>query len=191
MAPETDPGDPLKAAEEAHLVGLEGRFLDALERVRAGQLDAAADDLRAILRAEPRLAEPRIELARLLLTTGQFEEAAEQAEEAVRLVEAGGRWTEELTDDQLLSLALGLHGEALRQLADQDEVVFGDPERWQALVQQAREQFRRAARLDPENQHAAWWAGGTDTRPDDEPEDEEAELDGNPLEMRLKWPAED
>ena len=42
--------------DEEHLAPLAVRFMHALERRRAGQIDRATEDLRAILRVEPRLA---------------------------------------------------------------------------------------------------------------------------------------
>ncbi len=180
---------------EEHLAQVTSRFLGALELARRGDVDGAAEELRAVLRVEPRLAEPRLELARLLIATDQLEEAAEQAEEAVRILESGGRWTEEISDEVMLSLALDTQGEALRLQADRDEIVFGNPERWLELVTQARGCFQRAAQLDPDNAHAVWWAGGVDSAPVGEQgeaeDEEEGELDDSPLEMHLKWPLED
>ncbi|MCB9778081.1 MAG: tetratricopeptide repeat protein [Alphaproteobacteria bacterium] len=148
--------------DEDHLAALGDRFLRAMDAARGGDIDQAAEELSAILKAEPRLAEPRLELGRILLETGQIDEAAEQAEEAIRILEGGGQWTQDLPENVVLSLAWNLRGEALRQQADQDEVVFGDPGRWQALVEQARAAFAKAAELDADNAHAAYWAGGTD-----------------------------
>lgn len=157
----TADGDVL-GQREAHLQDLGTRFLGALERARRGDVDGAAEELRAVLKAEPRLAEPRIELARILLATDQPEEAAEQADEAIRILDGGGIWTEDLPEAVVKGVAWDLKGEALRRQSDRDEVVFGDPERWRELTEQARAAFRRAAELDPSNAHAAYWAGGTD-----------------------------
>ena len=44
---------------------LEKRFEEALEARRRGDVDDAAELLRGILKVEPRLAEPRLELAHL------------------------------------------------------------------------------------------------------------------------------
>lgn len=187
-------GENLEEVAEEHLAKVTTRFLAALDLARQGDVDGAAEELRAVLRVEPRLAEPRIELARLLIATDQLEEAAEQALEAVRILEAGGRWTEDISDEVMLSLALDLQGEALRLQADRDEIVFGNPERWLELVTQARECFKRAAALDPDNEHAAWWAGGVDSPPgteDQEEAEDEADEGGSPLEMHLKWPQDD
>ncbi|NOY27924.1 MAG: tetratricopeptide repeat protein [Oligoflexia bacterium] len=148
--------------ESAAIAALGQRFMVALGRVRKGDIDGAADELRAILAVGPRLAEPRLELARLLLVTGQVEEAADQAEEAAQILDQDGVWTLNLSEAVVKSVAWDIHGEALRQQADRDDIVFGDPEQWKDLTNRARAAFQRAARLDPKNAHAVYWAGGTD-----------------------------
>lgn len=149
-------------AAEPHLQGLGEQFMAALEVVRKGKVDEAAEALRAILRVEPRLAEPRIELARLHLELAQPDEAAEQAEEAVEILRSGGQWIEDLSEEAVLSIAWDLRGEALRRMADKDEVVFGDPDEWRRLIEQSAAAFKEAARLDPDNAHARYWSGSTD-----------------------------
>jgi len=164
-------------SDEAHLAPLANRFMVALERRRAGQVDKAADELRAILRVEPRLAEPHMELASIHLALAQPDRAVEHAREAVRLLETGSRWNEDLPENVVASLALNLLGESLRQVADQDSVVFGDPERWKELMAEARLSFKKAAELDPDNEHASWSAFGfgpepkADAAPTDDAED--------------------
>lgn len=144
---------------EAHLAGLVERFREALRlRSEKNDIDGASEILREILRVEPRLAEPRMELARILLDVGQFGEAEEQAREAIRILEAGGQWTDDLPENVVLSLAWNILAEALRRRADTDEVVFGDPDEWRHLVALARQAFKRAAELDRTNEHAAEWA---------------------------------
>lgn len=158
MPPEaliSEPGDD-------HIAPLAPRFLDALRAVEAHDVDGAGEILRGILRVEPRLAEPRMELARLLLETGQLDEAEEHAREALRILEAGGQWNDDLPEGALLSLCVDLLGEILRQRADADEVVFGDPEVWKALMNESIALFRRAHQLDPENEHAASMILGLD-----------------------------
>ena len=159
MAEREDEGAPVLDEPEAHLEGLEQRFLEALERHRAHDVDGALELLKGVLRAEPRLPEPRLELTRIYLDTGRLDEAEEEAREAVRLLEAGGQWTLELPPAALLSLGWNLLGEILRSQADQDEVVFGDPAIWGRLMAESKAAFRRAAQLDPTNEHAAQWAG--------------------------------
>ncbi len=182
MATEADQAPDADSVAEPHLEGLGARFMQALDAVRAGRLDEAAEELRAVLKVEPRLAEPRIELARLHLQTGQLDEAADQAEEAVKILESGGQWTEDLPEDTVLSMAWNIRAEALRQQADRDEVVFGDPAEWERLMTLSREAFAEAARLDPSNEHARYWAGGLDARDDAEAEVDDAEV-GDPPDL--------
>jgi thioredoxin-like negative regulator of GroEL len=144
--------------DEELVRALEKRFEEALDARRRGDVDGAAELLRGILKIEPRLAEPRLELAHLLIETGQVEEAEEHAREAISVLEAGGRWTEELDDSQILSLAWSTLGEALRRRADDDAVVFGPAAAYEALVNESQSAFERAVGLDPENEHARGWS---------------------------------
>lgn len=148
--------------DESHLEGLDQRFLDALELRRRGDVDGASELLRSILGVEPRLAEPRMELASMLIEAGQLEEAEAEAREAARILDAGGQWTVDVEPDVLRSLAWNMLAEALRRQADQDEVVFGDPARWTALMDESKAAFATAARLDPTNLHARDWSFGMD-----------------------------
>ena len=145
-----------------HLVGLGDKFLAGVERMQGGDIDGAAEMFRRILKVEPRLAEPRIELARILMETSQLEEAEAEIREAIRILENGGQWIDELEPDQVLSIGYGILAEVLRTVSQSDEVVFGDPDRWRRLVDEAHAVFRKARELDPKNAHADYWAGGFD-----------------------------
>ena len=158
-------GGPIPAGgasikEEAHLEGLADRFEEAMAARRSNDTDRAIDLLRGILRDEPRLAEPHLELAGLLLALEQPEEALEHAREAVRLVGTGGVWTEAVPAQVIESLAWDTLGECLKQTADLDSVVFGPEDRWRALMEEAKFAFARAAEIDPDNEHASWGAFG-------------------------------
>jgi len=148
--------------DESHLSELEDHLYLALRLREKNEVDKAGELLRGILKVEPRLAEPRIELARILLDTQQLEEARGQAEEATRILEAGGQWTDEVPENVMRSMAYGLLGEIIRRQADADEVVFGDPEAWKTLVAASESAFSRARELDPDNTHAEYWGSGTD-----------------------------
>jgi len=161
--------DALLEDNEQHLEGLGDKLFLALRLREKNQVDKAAEILRGILKVEPRLAEPRLELARILLDTGQVEEARSQAEEATRILESGGQWTDEIPENVLASMAFGLLGEIIRTQADADEAVFGDPEDWRALVEASEAAFTKARALDPDNAHADYWAGGTDKPPTESP----------------------
>jgi tetratricopeptide (TPR) repeat protein len=149
--------DPTLQPEE-HLAGLGARFLAGVRHVQQGRIDDAQEIFRAILAVEPRLAEPRLELSRIFLDSGRLPEAEAEAREALRLLEAGGQWLDELPEPAVLGIGHGLLAEILRQRADTDEVIFGPPERFHELTRQAREHFAKAATLDPENQHASYHA---------------------------------
>jgi tetratricopeptide (TPR) repeat protein len=140
------------------LDALAQRFLGALAHKEAGRIDRAEDELRAILRVEPRLPEPRLELARLLLDSDRLDDAEDQAREALEALEAGGAWTEELPEETVRSIAHATLAEILRRRADEDDVLFGDPEAFRALVAEAREHFRKAAALDPSDETASYYA---------------------------------
>ena len=154
--------DDVVDGPESHLRGMGDRFLLALAAKEKNDIDTAADLLRSILRVDPRLAEPQMELARILMESEQLEEAEEYAREAVKLLEGGGQWTEDLPENVVLSAAWGVLAEVLRQRADTDEMVFGDAEAFAKLMAETRAAFVRAAELDPTNEHAVSWAYGFD-----------------------------
>jgi tetratricopeptide (TPR) repeat protein len=144
--------------EENIIAGLQSRFIQALTARDRGDTDAAAELLRGILKVEPRLPEPRMELANILLGADQLAEAEEHLREAIQSLETGGQWTDDLDEDVVLSLAYGTLGEVLRRQADSDEVVFGDPSAFERLIREAQSAFRKAAALDPDNAHAGYWS---------------------------------
>ena len=154
--------------DEAHMAGLAQMFLNALEHRRSGNLEKASDAMREILKREPRLAEPRLELASMLLEGGLHEEAATHAEEAISILEGNGQWTDEIPENVLQSHAWSLLGAALQRQADADEIVFGDPDTWKALMERSKKAFKRAETLDPHNDHASSWAFGLELKPSDE-----------------------
>jgi tetratricopeptide (TPR) repeat protein len=168
-------GDAALEDPEEHLEGLEELFLSAMDARRKADFDQATKLLHKVLRREPRLAEPRLELAGLLMEAGQLDEAVEQAREATRILDAGGQWNLDVPAHAMRSLAWDTLGEAIRRTADQDSVVFGDPEVWKGLMDEAKAAFRTAAQLDPDNAHASYAAFGFGPA-EEAPEDEE-ELD--------------
>lgn len=144
--------------EAKQLDALGERFMAALDHREAGRLDTAEDELRAILRAEPRLAEPRMELARLLLDTDRVDEAEEHAREALSALQTSGQWTDELPENVVSAIAHATLAEALRRKADEDDVIFGDPDTFHALVRESKEHFARAAELDPNEEYGSYHA---------------------------------
>lgn len=144
--------------EQQLLQELEPRFMRAIEAKDAGKLDVAEDEFRAILRVEPRLAEPRMELARILLDTDRIEEAEDHAREALEQLEMGSQWTEEIPGHVVMALCHALLAEVLRRRIEDDDVVFGSAERYQALLEESRSHFEKAAKLDPSDEYASYHA---------------------------------
>lgn len=137
---------------------LSQRFMAALRAKEDGKRDDAEEALRDILKEEPRLAEPRMELARLLLDTARLEDAEIHARDALTQLQAGNQWVDDVEEDVLLALCHGLVAEILRQRADADDVIFGDPEVFKGLVKESHEHFDEAARLDPSFEYASYYA---------------------------------
>ncbi|MCB9746413.1 MAG: hypothetical protein H6740_27800 [Alphaproteobacteria bacterium] len=154
--PAAQPG-PMEAPEE-HLAGLGVKFMAALEAHRRADVDTAKELLEQVLKAEPRLAEPRLELGRLHLDAGRLPEAELETREALRILLAGGQWIEDLSEEVMQSTAHGQLAEILRQKADTDEVIFGDPEVFKQLLAEAKQHFDKASQLDPSNDHAEYHA---------------------------------
>ncbi len=154
------------------------RFMTALNHREAGRIDAALDDLRAVVLVEPRLAEPHLELARIYLDMGRLPDAEAEVREAILHLERDGRWLEELSTEVLQAIAYALLGEILKELASSDEVVFGDAKRFHALISESKAAFQRAHELDPEDTRslveAQELSGGGD----------DAELPDHPLDVR-------
>lgn len=176
-----DHSDP--HAPESHLSDLGPRFLAAMKLRVDGRVDDAVEALRELLRLEPRLAEPRMELGRILLELGHLEDAEIEAREAVRILEAGGQWTDDLPENVVSGIAWSLLGEVLKERAATDEVVFGDPAVFKDLLAQSRAAFARAAELDPSDTASLVTAMELA-----EDQDEPEELDGvfpDPLAMKI------
>lgn len=145
-------------AEQAELDRLSGIFMTALTAKEDGKLDAAEELLRDILRAEPRLAEPHMELARILLDTERLIPAEAEAREALDQLAATGPWLEEVGGATVHAIAHALLAEVLRRRADEDDVIFGDPEVFTALLDESRKHFDLARKLDPSDEYASFHA---------------------------------
>jgi len=144
--------------EDRELEALGRRFITALGYREAGKLDTAEEELRAILREEPRLPEPHMELARVLLDTDRLTDAEAHAREALGYLQAGGQWTEELPEPVVLALSHALLAEVLRRRADEDDVIFGAPDAFKAIVAEAKSHFLRANELDPRDEYSSYYA---------------------------------
>ena len=150
--------DPTDQTEQDSLAALVQPFMNALRASHDGDLDRAEDALRSILQTEPRLPEPRLELARICLDTDRLDEAETHTREALTQLEAGGQWTDDLPENVVQGLAWAQLAEILRRRADEDDVIFGDPARFQKIVDESRAAFQRAAELDPSDEYASYHA---------------------------------
>jgi tetratricopeptide (TPR) repeat protein len=148
LDPTTVPRD-VETQPEPHLAALGPRFLRGLALRNAGRVDEALTIFNQILVVEPRLPEPRLERGRIRLEMGQLEDAETDVREAIRVLESGGQWSEDVPENVVLALAWSLLGEILKEKASTDDVVFGDEETFRGLIAQSRVAFARAAELDP------------------------------------------
>ena len=144
--------------EQEALEALSQQFLGALAAKDRGDIDRAEEALRAVLKVEPRLPEPRMELARILLDTDRLADAEPHARDALEHLGSSGPWTDELPENVVVGLAHALLAEILRRHADEDDVIFGDPERFRALVAESKEHFDKAAELDPDDSYSSYYA---------------------------------
>lgn len=151
----------IDAIENANIQQLESHFLRAMSLRQAGQSQPALKILLAILAEEPRLPEPHLEIAHIYYAMDQLEDARTHVEQAVQQLENGGQWLE-IPEADILSIAYILQGEIYRSLADQDEIVLGDPAQFEALINRAKNAFNKAKLIDPANAeavgHSREWA---------------------------------
>jgi tetratricopeptide (TPR) repeat protein len=152
--------DEIAATEEeiARLDALAAHFSAALGLVERGDIDRAEEAFLRILREEPRLPEPRMELARILLETERIADAEEHARLALSHLASGGRWTDALPPGVVESIAHALLAEILRRRLDEDDVIFGDPVAYRALIAESREHFETAHKLDPTDETSSYYA---------------------------------
>jgi tetratricopeptide (TPR) repeat protein len=147
--------------ENATLQQFETHFIHAMELRQQGNTQAASKILLAILKEEPRLPEPHLEIAHIYYSMDQLDDAQIHIEQAVQQLENGGQWLD-IPENDLLSIAYVLQGEIYRGLADQDEIVLGNPERFQDLINRAKNAFNKAKMIDPANAevigHSRDWA---------------------------------
>lgn len=147
--------------ENATLQQFESHFLTAMELRQQGNTQAATKILLAILKEEPRLPEPHLEIAHIYYSIDQLDDAQSHIEQAVQQLENGGQWLD-IPENDLLSIAYVLQGEIYRGLADQDEIVLGNPEKFQELINRAKNAFNKAKLIDPANAemvgHTRDWA---------------------------------
>jgi len=138
---------------ESETVLLEERWRRAMQARQGGDHGEARTLLSEILHTEPRLAEPRLELALLDTEAGRHEDAAEHVTLAIGILERGGQWVDDLEPHQLTSFAYNLLGE-IRYSQAEAIATAPDRDRFHRLWNQAADAFATAYELDPENPDA-------------------------------------
>ena len=146
------------SVNEENLGFLEPIFTKALEARQNGDNTRAIELFQNILRIEPRLPEPHLELAHIYLGLNQFETARIHSDQAIEYLENGGQWIDTISEDDILSLAYTIKGEIHRVEADQDEVVLGDVEIWKRMLLLSQACYRKALDLNPENEDAKYYS---------------------------------
>ena len=150
------PGNPQTPLEQ------DVELLEALEVKMRAALDArGAEDhaeaekiYQAILRDEPRLAEPRLELSHMAAMREDWPEAQEQARTAVDCLRRGGAWTVDLKADELLSFSLNLLGEVMVRSVEEGDLFLTDRPRFVEIWNEANGYFLEAVELNAENEDA-------------------------------------
>ena len=113
--------------EENYTNALIKKFEQALEARENNDIDSCCELLLHIIKNEPRLPEPHLELANIYLIIEKLEDARVHIEEVITYLENGGQWTE-IDVNTLLSLAYSTKSEIYHALADRDEIVLNSNE---------------------------------------------------------------
>jgi len=130
---------------------IEKLFMEAVEASHKGKVDEALNLFKSCLEHEPRMCEPRFEIASICVSRGAFEEAEAQCREGLKYLERGWRWLDNLTDEQMLAHGYNLLGEILKQRSISDEVLDQGENVIRDLWEEAGLLFDKAADLDPES----------------------------------------
>ena len=137
----------LAKAEASEIEPMQALFMAAMEHRQGGDARKSEICLLEIIKKEPRLPEPHLELAHIYLAQEQFEEARTHIEQAVQYLENGGQWLD-LPENEILTMAYLIQGEIYRSLADLDEVVFGEQAAYIDYVNRAKNAFKKANMID-------------------------------------------
>lgn len=141
-------------ADRAVIEALEPKMRAALAHRQAGREPEAERLLREIVRADPRLPEPRLELSYLAALREDWLEAEAQGRMAVRLLRSGGQWVADLQPSALLSFALNLLGETLVRPLEEGDLFLVDRPAFVRVWNEAAALFDEAATLDPASEDA-------------------------------------
>jgi tetratricopeptide (TPR) repeat protein len=135
--------------DEPHLPALAERFAQAMALRGEGRDQDAAPVLHDILRADPRLAEPRLELAHIAAVAGDWEEAEGHARVALEILRNGGQWTDDVEPNVVLAFAANLLGEVLFRSVEDGDLFLSHHDAFLRRWNEAAGLFEEAAQLDP------------------------------------------
>jgi tetratricopeptide (TPR) repeat protein len=136
---------------EANYASLEKGFMSAVRAQNAGETDKALKLFKEVLLSEPRLPEPRLEVASILFDKGDLEEAEAHAREALHWAEAGWHWLDDFTEGQLMAYACNLVAEILKARTLDKEGLKQGEDVIRRLWREAGKFIARAARYDSDN----------------------------------------
>ena len=152
-----NPKNPID--EENYTNALIKKFEQAMEARQKNDLDSCCELLLHIIKNEPRLPEPHLELANIYLLIEKLEDARVHIEEAITYLENGGQWTD-MDLNLILSLAYSTKSEVYHALADRDEIVLSVNEvEFVRLITISKNAKKKANELNP-NQQLENYAGG-------------------------------
>lgn len=141
----------LMEVDHEQLMALEPKMRRALNAREQGNNAEARKLFGAILKEEPRLAEPRLELAHMAALTEDWDEAQSQARLAVEILKRGGQWTHDVEPKVLLGFALNLLGELMVRPLEEGDLFLTDRPRFDACWNEASVLFGLAMAADPSN----------------------------------------
>lgn len=150
-------GQDYSRVERAGMAMLAERFEEAMGKRREGKDDEAKSLLRKLLELEPRLPEPRLELAHIAFRDNDLDDAEGHVRVAVERLREGGQWTAALPANELLAYALNFLGEIL--IASTQAALDGEPkvdkDAYLTAWNEAAKVFNEAHELDPRDERIA------------------------------------
>ena len=139
--------------EEPDLSEVEWIFNDAVKLMRDGDTAGAKDQFKQVLRADPRLPEPYLELAIISREEQDLDLAIDETRMGLELLEKGGQWVDTLPNHVVLAHARNLLAELLVEAAQQGDIPI-QPDVFEPMWNEAVALFESAQETDPDNETA-------------------------------------
>lgn len=155
ITPSTDPNDnelEFSDQENSYTNALIKKFEQAMDARERNDIDSCCELLLQVIKQEPRLPEPHLEIANIYLIIEKLEDARVHIEEAITYLENGGQWMD-MDLSTVLSLAYATKSEIYHALADQDEIVLNSNEtEFIRLMKISKDAKKKSEECNP-NQH--------------------------------------